>query len=197
PRLQQVVTNLLDNGIKFTPAGGSVNVHVEVGPTGAQVVVRDTGQGITPQFLPNVFERFRQADGSTTRRHAGLGLGLGIAKQIVDMHGGTLSAQSDGANRGAVFRVVLPSIPEDAVTEAAGAEDTPPGALADLRVLVVDDNADARELLRRLLTEHGCNVDTASCAEEARMRAAAHRYDLLLTDIGMPGTDGYTLLEQL
>jgi signal transduction histidine kinase/CheY-like chemotaxis protein/integral membrane sensor domain MASE1 len=196
-RLQQVLTNLLGNGVKFTPAGGRVELRVERGAHDVRVVVRDTGQGIAPEFLPAVFERFRQADGSTTRRHGGLGLGLSIARQIVELHDGSIHAHSEGRDRGATFTVALPL----AADPAAGADPERAGerlpSIADLRVLVVDDEADASELLRRLLTEHGCRVDTVASAAEALAALAGRAYDVLLTDISMPAMDGYELLRRV
>ena len=196
-RLQQVVTNLLGNGIKFTPAGGRVGASVGLGPGGAQIIVRDTGQGITPEFLPAVFERFRQADGSFSRRHGGLGLGLSIAKQIVEMHGGSIAAHSDGPDEGAVFTITLPAARAGDVRRPETTEAWPPVSLTGLRVLVVDDEAEARELLRRLLAEHGCDVACAVSADEAVRHLADNACDVLLTDIGMPGTDGYELLRRV
>lgn len=193
-RLQQVVTNLLGNGIKFTPAGGRVEAQVAVTAQEVRLIVRDTGQGIPAEFLPAVFERFRQADGSVTRRHGGLGLGLSIARQLVEMHGGSIVAESDGPERGATFTVTLPLSAEGAADDAEAGDDTQAVALTGLRVLVVDDEADARELLRRLLAERGCEVVTAGSAEDALEVLAAEPCDVLLTDIGMPGTDGYELL---
>jgi CheY-like chemotaxis protein len=195
-RLQQVVTNLLGNSIKFTPAGGQVEVQLAVQGHDAQLTVRDTGQGIPAEFLPAVFERFRQADGSMSRRHGGLGLGLSIAKQIVEMHGGTITAHSEGAERGAVFTVTLPLRPATAAPETSTADGPAPLTLTGLRVLVVDDEADARELLRRLLLEQGCDVTCAASADEAMQALTASARDVLLTDIGMPGTDGYELLRR-
>ena len=194
-RIQQVVANLLSNGVKFTPAGGQVHARVLGSADAAQIVVRDTGQGIPPEFLPAVFERFRQADGSITRRHGGLGLGLSIARHIVERHGGSITAHSEGVGRGAVFTVTLPV---GDVTAPVGPADEmlPPSASPGLRVLVVDDEADARELLRRLLIEQGCEVECAGSADEALAALGAVRCDILLTDIGMPGTDGYELLRR-
>src|SRR5690606_27080819 len=166
-RLRQVVTNLLGNGIKFTPRGGRVDVQVTAREQEVRIVVSDTGQGIPAEFLPSVFERFRQADGSLTRRHGGLGLGLSIAKHIVEMHGGSIAVHSEGADRGSVFTVTLPAVSEAAGREAAAPIDTAAVSLTGLRVLVIDDKADARELLRRLLVERGCDVAVAGSAEEA------------------------------
>jgi signal transduction histidine kinase/FixJ family two-component response regulator len=195
PRLQQVVSNLLDNGIKFTLPGGRVDVQVSADRSEARVVVRDTGQGIAADFLPAVFERFRQADGSTTRRHGGLGLGLSIAKQIVEMHGGSIRAESDGAGRGSVFTVALPLADAAAPMVAPDGLPVPTSSsLRGLRVLVVDDDQDARELLRRLLADQGCEVVCASSAERALQALEGEQVDVILTDIGMPDTDGYELL---
>ncbi|HEX2139310.1 MAG TPA: MASE1 domain-containing protein [Woeseiaceae bacterium] len=196
-RLQQVVTNLLGNGIKFTPAGGRVEVLVVAGEQEVRIIVRDTGQGIPTEFLPAVFERFRQADGSITRHHGGLGLGLSIARQIVDMHGGTITAHSDGPDQGATFTVTLPLAGEVSAREPAAGDEPQAVSLTGLRVLVVDDEVDARELLRRLLVEQGCHVSIAGSAQEALALLAADSCDVLLTDIGMPGTDGYELLRSV
>src|SRR5690606_14430043 len=196
-RLQPVVTNLLGNGIKFTPPGGRVEAAVTVRDQEVRLVVRDTGQGISPDLLTAIFERFRQADGSTTRRHGGLGLGLSIAKQIVEMHGGSVVAHSDGVGHGAVFTVTLPLAGAGTARDLAPGQVFEAGPLKGLCVLVVDDEADARELLRRLLAEKGCNVLTAASADEALTMLAAAPCDVLLTDIGMPGTDGYELLRRV
>jgi CheY-like chemotaxis protein/two-component sensor histidine kinase len=196
-RLQQVVTNLLGNGIKFTPAGGRVEAEVAVREQDVQLVVRDTGQGIPREFLPAVFERFRQADGSITRRHGGLGLGLSIARQIVEMHGGSIVAHSDGPGRGATFKVTLPLAGVGSARDLGVGDELQAVPLNGLSVLVVDDEADARELLRRLLAERDCDVTVASSADEGLAILAAGPCDVLLTDIGMPGTDGYELLRRV
>ena len=196
-RLQQVVTNLLSNGIKFTPAGGRVEVSITPRSSEVQVTVRDTGQGIPMEFLPNVFERFRQADGSFSRRHGGLGLGLSIAKQIVEMHGGSIAAASEGSDTGATFTVTLPLAQADKTRAADAVEAWPAASLSGLRVLVVDDEPDARELLRRLLSEQGCDVLCAGSARDALHHLSVRTCDVLLTDIGMPGTDGYELLRHV
>jgi signal transduction histidine kinase/integral membrane sensor domain MASE1 len=197
-RVQQVVANLLGNGVKFTPAGGGVNVRTVVAAAEVHLIVEDTGRGIPPEFLPSVFERFRQADGSITRRHGGLGLGLSIAKHIVELHGGTISAESTGADRGATFVVTLPLAEEGAGEAADAPVEIPPAFdLRGVSALVVDDEPDARELLRRLMHEHGCDVAVAGSADEALQALAARRFDLLLTDIGMPDMDGYELLDRM
>ena len=196
-RLQQVVTNLLGNGIKFTPAGGRVDAILEVEDDTVRLTVIDTGEGIPADFLPVVFERFRQADGSISRRHGGLGLGLSIARHIVEMHGGTIAAQSEGPGHGAAFTVTLPMAEQDGARGTSTGDDLRAESLVGLHVLVVDDEADARELLRRLLAEQGCDVITAGSADEALDVLAGESCDVLLTDIGMPGTDGYELLRRV
>lgn len=197
-RIQQVVANLLGNGVKFTPAGGRVGVRTIVVGADVKLIVEDTGRGIPQEFLPSVFERFRQADGSITRRHGGLGLGLSIAKHIVELHGGAISVESAGEDRGATFVVTLP-LAEEGIGETSDAQvEIPPAFdLRDVRALIVDDEPDARELLRRLMHEQGCEVAVASSAAEALQALVARRFDLLLTDIGMPEMDGYELLERL
>ena len=197
-RLQQVVSNLLSNAVKFTPTGGYVDVHAGRRDGLAQLVVRDNGQGIAPAFLPHVFERFRQADGSITRRHGGLGLGLSIVRHIVELHGGAVSAHSDGPGRGSTFTVSLPVAADGAPDESAAATlGAAAPNLAGVRVLVVDDEPDARELLRRLLIEHDCDVTVAASADEALAQVTEHAFDILVSDIGMPGTDGYELLRRV
>ncbi|HET8698066.1 MAG TPA: ATP-binding protein [Gammaproteobacteria bacterium] len=195
-RIQQVVANLLSNGVKFTPPGGRVDVHTEEHGTQVRLIVRDTGRGIPPEFLPSMFQRFRQADSSITRRHGGLGLGLSIAKQIVELHGGTIAADSAGADRGSTFVVTLP-IDQEGAREAVAGEAPQALDLRNVSALVVDDEPEARELLRRLLGEYGCDVAVAGSAEEALHALATAAYDLLLTDIGMPGMDGYELLRRM
>jgi PAS domain S-box-containing protein len=203
-RLQQVVWNLLANAIKFTPPNGRVDLETRSVAGGVEVEVRDSGQGIPEEFLPHVFDRFRQADGSTTRRHGGLGLGLAIVKQLVEMHGGEVAASSLGAGHGASFRIRLPSY--ESVEPVVSAETDARAALAIERqsldgvdVLLVDDQTDALEFMRRLLAEHGARVRTATRAEEAleilKDRDGGGLPQLLVSDIGMPGMDGYELLK--
>jgi signal transduction histidine kinase/ActR/RegA family two-component response regulator len=196
-RLQQVVSNLLGNSIKFTPGGGRIDAVLETRGQEIRLIVRDTGLGIAPEFLPAVFERFRQADGTITRHHGGLGLGLNIAKHIVEMHGGTISAESAGPERGATFTVTLPLAAESEADDPVAQDGDQLVSLAGLRVLVVDDEADARELLHRLLAEHDCEVTLASSAAEALAMLAQGPCDVLLTDIGMPGIDGYDLMRRV
>jgi len=206
-RLQQVVVNLLSNAIKFTPDGGRVQLHVHRVDRAAEIVVRDTGQGITPDFLPLVFEPFRQADGSSTRQHGGLGLGLAIVKHIVDAHGGTVSADSPGEGQGAVFTVRLPIVavipdPEDADSLKAApsrvlASQPDAGCLDQVVVLVVDDDADSRELVAATLELYGAAVVTAASAEEAFDLVRSRHLDVLLADVAMPREDGYSLIRRV
>ncbi|RKG99345.1 PAS domain S-box protein [Corallococcus carmarthensis] len=205
-RLQQVVWNLLSNAVKFTPRGGHVRLLVARRDSSVELTVEDTGQGIPEAFLPHVFERFRQADSGTTRKTGGLGLGLSIVRHIVEMHGGTVSAASDGEGRGATFTVRLPlsvtqrrdpAMPPSPRPPAPGRVPTPPPELGGVRVLVVDDEEDARELLRTLLEDSGAHVVTAGSAEEGLQVVQAERPDVLVSDIGMPGTDGYGFIERV
>src|SRR5947199_4157103 len=198
-RLQQVVWNLLSNAIKFTPEGGRVEVRLGLADARAQIVVSDSGNGIRPDFLPLVFERFRQADSATTRTHGGLGLGLAIVRQLVELHGGTVRAESPGEGQGATFTVSLP-IPTFQLDGAEGHE--APGkvgapSLEGLRVLVVDDEADARESLTVVLEQCGAVVTAVASAREALGALARQRPDILVSDIGMPEEDGYSLIEKV
>jgi PAS domain S-box-containing protein len=211
-RLQQVFWNLLSNAVKFTPGGGVVRVSVARVSGHVEVAVSDTGEGIRPEFLPHVFDRFRQADASTTRRHGGLGLGLAIVKQLTELHGGRVTVASEGPGRGTTFTVSLPL----ASTSAGGAarrqdaaSATAPAArppsytdslmpqLEGLRVLVVDDEPDARALLRRLLEECRATVRQARSAADAMEQFRAEVPDVLISDIGMPGEDGYSLIRRV
>jgi CheY-like chemotaxis protein len=201
-RLQQVVWNLLSNAVKFTPPDGQVSIRVEKGDQ-YRLTVRDTGQGIDPAFLPHVFETFRQADATATREHGGLGLGLAIAKQLVELHGGTIHAHSDGLGRGSTFEVVLPStiegrrdVPPAAPTPTAAAT-APALLLQDIRVLVVEDDDDARALLAMGLETYGARVTTASSAAEGLALVDREIPDVILSDIGMPGEDGYSFIRRV
>jgi signal transduction histidine kinase/ActR/RegA family two-component response regulator len=204
-RLQQVIWNLLTNALKFTPEGGTV--HVRVRREGGNVVtaVSDNGGGIDPAFLPHVFERFRQADGSTTRRHAGLGLGLSIVRQLVELHGGTVSAESDGPGLGATFTVTLPAAvpangqaPEYGAAHGTGsARAAAAPGLAGVRVLVVEDDSDARLVVQHILRDAGAEVALASSADEALLALVTGRPDVLVSDIGMPDVDGYELMRRV
>ncbi len=211
-RLQQIFWNLLTNAVKFTPRNGRVQVRLECVDSRMEVRVTDSGGGISPEFLPHVFDRFRQEDASTSRRHGGLGLGLAITKQLVELHGGTVRAESGGADQGATFIVSLPipailpdaGTPDGERADAAPATDAPFRSYLDgefdltgLKVLVVDDEADARALVQRVLQTCGVVVRTAPSGEEAAADIVANPPDLLVSDIGMPGMDGYELIRRV
>ena len=208
-RMQQVLWNLISNAIKFTPEGGTIEIHVTRRDRHVEVRVSDTGEGIPPDFLPYVFDRFRQADATTTRRVGGLGLGLSIVKQLTELHGGHVRAQSPGPGRGATFIVTLPvntAAPAARTAEDSAREkprDTPavpaqPCAdVAGLHVLVVDDDVDGRELVKRLLEECKAHVVTAANANDAVRLVQQNRFDVLVSDIGMPGQDGYDLIRRV
>ena len=194
-RLQQIIWNLLSNAVRFTPAGGHVDVSVRNADPGfLEIIVSDTGCGIDAEFLPHVFERFRQADSSTTRIHGGLGLGLAIVHDLVGMHGGTVHADSAGVGKGTTFTVRLPaSAPRKSDAKPAAWLQSEP-RLTGANVLVVDDDADAREVLRMILEEAGAKVTTASSARETREVFPKVHPNLLIADIGMPEEDGYSLI---
>jgi signal transduction histidine kinase/CheY-like chemotaxis protein len=200
-RLQQIVWNLLSNAIKFTPAGGRVDVRIDAAPGERRIAVIDTGCGIAPQFLPHVFERFRQADASSTRRHTGLGLGLAITRHLVEMHGGRIAAHSDGAGHGATFVVTLPVIEAVANRGASRSarRERAPGAppLEGVRALVVDDDPDARELAMHVLTDAGASVRTADSVRTALEAFDGRVPDVLVSDISMPLADGYELIRRV
>jgi len=195
-RLQQIVWNLLSNAVKFTPAGGRVSIALAPANDTVTIRVVDTGQGIDPEFLPHVFDRFKQADSSSTRAHGGLGLGLAIVRHLVELHGGTVTARSEGLGRGATFEVLLPVQPARAGDTAKGAapESAP---LAGARILVVDDDRDSRELVCELLRAAGANVHVAASADDAMRAAIAALPDLVVSDIAMPDRDGYALVAEL
>ena len=205
-RLQQVFWNLLSNAIKFTPKGGKVQVLLERVNSDVKVSVIDTGEGIVPEFLPYVFDRFQQGDASTTRRHGGLGLGLAIVKQLVELHGGNVHATSAGIGQGATFIVRLPLIAvySDADDELCQpraplreSQPFPELSLSNVQVLVVDDEIDARHVVKRVLEMAGATVSMAGSASEAIEHILARRPDVLVCDIGMPGEDGYSLIRRL
>jgi PAS domain S-box-containing protein len=199
-RLQQVLWNLVSNAIKFTPERGTVRIETQCEAGRAVIVVRDTGVGIEPAFLPHVFDRFRQGDASTTRYHAGLGLGLAITKHIAELHGGRVRAESDGPGHGATFTVELPLYapgPTGAGTMPSPPEMLRDRPLADRRVLVVDDDADSRQLVAMILTSAGAVVDTAASAAAGYACATARGYDLIVADIAMPGEDGFSLVRRI
>lgn len=204
-RLQQVVWNLLSNAIKFTPKGGKVRVTLSKVGSHVEIAVTDTGAGISGEFIPLVFERFRQADGSLTRRHGGLGIGLSIVKQLVELHGGTVQASSPGEGLGATFTVQLPVSAVHHSTYTAtrprpkmvAATPFKSINLSDVNVLVIDDQPDARALIERVLTECHARVVTAATADELLAILEAEKPDVLISDIGMPDVDGYELLRRV
>ena len=211
-RLRQIIWNLIFNAIKFTANSGKVEVRLQRIGSQVQVTVKDTGQGISADFLPHVFDRFRQADSSRARTHGGLGLGLAIVRHLVELHGGTVHADSDGEGRGSTFTVNLPVMAvrsgensgnQDAsrITEAGapGSANSPasPPALNNLRVLVVDNESDAREILNITLTQCGARVMTATSTREALEILEEWEPDVLVSDIGMPGEDGYSLISKV
>jgi PAS domain S-box-containing protein len=209
-RLQQVLWNLLSNAVKFTPSGGRVEVRLETHNSRVQISVKDSGQGISPDFLPYVFERFRQEDGTTTRTYGGLGLGLAIVRHLVELHGGTVKAESEGIGKGATFIVRLPvnSIkipiqaekPPNTSTSIVATEASPSlclPTLNNLRVLVVDDELDARELVKTVLQGYGAEVKAVTTATEALTEVTQYQPHVLVSDIGMPGVDGYALIQKI
>jgi len=208
-RLQQVVWNLLSNAIKFTPRGGRVQIRSERVNSHLEIVISDTGQGIAADFLPHVFDRFRQADQKTSRQHGGMGLGLAIVRHLVEMHGGTVRAMSEGEGHGSTFTVMLPISPVYRLDPSGGRvhpaardllpplEDDCADTLNDLRILVVDDEADTRELLKQGLEYCGAKVHVLGSAAEALEAVMAQVPDVLISDIGMPEIDGYDLIRQI
>jgi CheY-like chemotaxis protein len=213
-RLQQVFWNLLSNAAKFTPAGGRIDVFLErAGDSAIRLGVRDSGAGIDPKFLPYVFDRFRQADSSSTRSHGGLGIGLTIVRHIVELHGGTVAADSAGEGRGSTFTVTLPLSGASAnaspartpatASAAAPASAAPRGAIADAvdlagtRVLLIDDEPDAREVISAILTRCNAVVTTAGSAREALNTVRGTTFDVIISDIAMPDEDGYWFVRQL
>jgi hypothetical protein len=207
-RLQQVFWNLLSNAVKFTPKGGRVQVDLKRVDSHLEVSVTDNGEGIEPAFLPHVFDRFRQADATASRAHSGLGLGLAIVRQLVELHGGTISVRSAGRNSGSSFVVSLPMMVahssrepkiERRHTTATGSPTMVhrPMRMAGVKVVIVDDEPDARSLLRRLLEDCDAEVHTAETADEAVALVQAERPHVLISDIGMPGEDGYGLIRRV
>jgi CheY-like chemotaxis protein/two-component sensor histidine kinase len=205
-RLQQVVWNLLSNAIKFTPRGGHVQVVVERVDSRLEIRVADTGDGIAPEFLPHVFERFSQADGSASRKYTGLGVGLAIVKNLIELHGGTVHVESAGVGRGSLFTVRLPLAVMPAYSIARRLAERSPHIsgethdrklLSGVKVLVVDDEADARELIQRVLENCSAEVLTASSAAEALPAVLSFTPHVLVSDIGMPGRDGYDFIREV
>jgi CheY-like chemotaxis protein/anti-sigma regulatory factor (Ser/Thr protein kinase) len=203
-RLQQVVWNLLSNAVKFTPKGGRIEVRLQRVNSHLEITVNDTGRGIKPEFLPHVFERFRQADASTTRSHGGLGLGLAIVKQLVELHGGSVGVKSEGEDRGATFILSIPMAPvrNYEKREHPATPTRPPVehlgiSLAGVRVLVIDDEVDACELLKRVLAGYDADVLVAASATEGLQILKAEKPDVAVCDIGMPEMDGYQFIREV
>jgi PAS domain S-box-containing protein len=204
-RLQQVAWNLLTNAIKFTPPGGRVEVRLSRRAEAVELTVRDTGSGIPPEFLPHVFERFRQGDSSTTRAHGGLGLGLAIVRHLVEAHGGAVAAESAGPGQGSTFTVTLPLFQQRVRAREVEPPRAPvrpppplrPASLDALHVLVVDDDHDTLEVVKQLLEHAGADVTAAASADEALAAVARAIPDVIVSDIGMPGQDGYELIRRL
>jgi CheY-like chemotaxis protein/anti-sigma regulatory factor (Ser/Thr protein kinase) len=200
-RLQQVIWNLLSNAVKFTPKGGTVTVEFCRHNGFAEVVVRDTGIGIAPDFLPHVFERFRQAESSATRTHRGMGLGLAIVRHLIELHGGTVTAASEGENRGSTFTFHLPLASAAKQRVAAAAPYKSNGgdaqALKGLHILLVEDEPDARELISMLLQTFGAHVEAVDSAKDALQSLSQFAPDVLLSDIGLPHESGYDLIRQV
>jgi PAS domain S-box-containing protein len=206
-RLQQIVWNLLTNAVKFTSKGGKIQVKVQRIDSQVEIAVSDTGVGISKEFLPYVFDRFRQADASTTRMHGGLGLGLSIVRQLVDLHGGNAIVQSDGEGKGATFTITLPFVGvisnqqegefghQTHSDEMMSFDGLP--SLEGLKVLVVDDEADTRELIKEVLKGCGSEVIMSRSAAEALEALEEHRPDILISDLGMPDEDGYSLISKI
>jgi CheY-like chemotaxis protein/two-component sensor histidine kinase len=196
-RLQQVLWNLLSNAVKFTPMGGRVAVQLEQAGNQVQITVSDTGKGILPNFLPYVFDYFRQEDGATTRKFGGLGLGLAIVRHLVELHGGTVQVASPGEGLGATFTVKLPLMPvQSAITDDRPSSE-PSLDLNGIQVLVIDDEIDSREFVAFVLEQAGARVTTATTAGEGFALLTQSQPDVLLSDIGMPDMDGYMLMQQV
>jgi PAS domain S-box-containing protein len=201
-RLQQIVWNLLSNAVKFTPKGGQVTVRLKREYSSVVIVVSDTGEGIGVEFLPYIFDRFRQAESTTKRQHNGLGLGLAIVRHLVEAHGGTISASSEGRGKGATFTVTFPLLAvhrngtdgEHAFYRAGSATTAPAAILEGMRVLVIDDEEDARELLTIALTQSGAEVRTAATVRAALEILEHWKPNVMVSDIGMPGQDGYDFI---
>jgi signal transduction histidine kinase/ActR/RegA family two-component response regulator len=195
-RLHQIVWNLLSNAVKFTPQGGKITIRIEREESHARVTVQDTGQGVDAEFLPRVFDRFRQADSSTTRSFGGLGLGLAIVRHLVELHGGTVSAESDGVGKGATFSATFPLLTDRAASAPQGGElaAAEVRSLDGLRVLLVDDEAEAREILSTVIGRTGAEVKACISASDALSKLSEWRPDVILSDIAMPEEDGYSFI---
>ena len=195
-RIQQVVWNLLANAVKFTPRGGRITLRLEEESGSAKLTVQDSGKGIAPEFLPHVFERFSQANSTASRAEGGLGLGLALARQLIELHGGEIAVHSDGLTRGATFTVILPTLRE-AIAVLPPAAERPTVKLAGRSVLIVEDASDWADLLARTIQEEGGQATVATSAEEAITHALHQRFDAIVADIGLAGEDGYTMLRRL
>ena len=197
-RLQQIIWNLLSNAVRFTARGGEVTVAAREKRDGVEIVVSDTGSGIAPEFLPHVFDRFRQGDSSTTRAHGGLGLGLAIVRDLLELHGGTVQAESKGEGHGTTFTVWMPEMgSSDADNGDVHRSEEAATRLAGAQVLVVDDDADARDVLRTILEDAGAAVTTSASARQSRDLLSKMHPDLVIADIGMPDEDGYSLIQSI
>jgi signal transduction histidine kinase/ActR/RegA family two-component response regulator len=201
-RLEQVVVNVLSNAIKFTPENGRVDVSIKRAGPNLELAVEDTGEGISPDFLPHVFDRFRQADSATSRRHTGLGLGLAIVRQLVELHGGTVRAESSGPGKGAKFTIRLPILTAPRARELRSRADEGQPALSlerldGLHVLVVEDNADGREVMSMMLEQAGARVTAVASVRKALEALESLQPDALVSDIGLPEEDGYALIRRL
>ena len=193
-RLQQIVWNLLNNSIKFTPPGGIIAVSISAGNGNVTLTVKDDGQGIDARFLPHVFEIFRQADSVTRRARSGMGIGLAVVKQLVELHGGTVAVASDGAGHGSEFTITLPRS-KQAASASTGSVDL--NGLDNLRVLVLDDSEDTAEMLEALLATSGALVVATTAGNEALRIAAQTDFDVILSDISMPGMNGFEFLRKI
>jgi CheY-like chemotaxis protein/anti-sigma regulatory factor (Ser/Thr protein kinase) len=198
-RVQQIAWNLLSNAVKFTPSGGTVAISIPDEPGPVRLIVQDTGQGIAPEFLPHMFERFRQANPSTSRTEGGLGLGLALVRQLVELHGGRIVAESEGRGKGATFTVTFPEMKQETSMDTPAVPALSGTPLAGIHLLLVDDDSDWRQLLSMALEGLGATVIATGSAEEGvnLLASAEHHPDVILADIGMPGQDGYAFLEVL
>jgi signal transduction histidine kinase/ActR/RegA family two-component response regulator len=196
-RLQQIVWNLLSNAVKFTPTGGRIEVRLERMGNQAQIQVKDTGKGIKPEFLPHVFEYFRQEDGTTTRQFGGLGLGLAIVRHLCELHGGTVRVESSGEGLGATFTVSIPLLTQASKRPLDIKSNTNTISLSGVRILLVDDDADMRDFAKFLLEQYEAEVNTVASAPEALAVFDQFKPDVLISDIGMPAMDGYMLMHQV
>lgn len=196
-RVHQIIWNLLSNAVKFTPHSGKISLRVEQDESNARVTVKDSGQGIDPEFLPRVFDRFRQADSSTTRSFGGLGLGLAIVRHLVELHGGTVSAQSDGMNQGATFTVTFPLMADRSIPVSHDTISSDTYSLDGLKVLLVDDEPEARQIISTVITRTGAEVKSCQSAREALVKLSEWKPDVILSDIAMPEQDGYSFIRQV